>query len=394
MPTRNVTPEAPADDTLDAQYIEEERALIAVQPATPAGHHIVSGMAQLAQMSDADFEATMVAIEQGQKRLREFQQRVMIKGEDYGVVKGIDRPFLHLPGAEKLTLLYGLAARQEVQRVEGRRAMITVDGITQESGEWLSPPLAFFVKTYVHVGSFDGPIVAMGTGEANSWEEKYRYRWAKAKCPNCNREGMIKGNPNGKLKGKWWCPGKEGGCNKTFEPNDPQVEKPGKIDNQDPYSLAETLVQMAAKRSFVAATRRATGTSGIFTQDEDSPSVREQAGDEPEPSDERPAVTPVEEPPAEEKPAGPRLASNEQINLLAKTSRERDLGPEKIVLVATSLGIETPDLGEGDRAAKGVILKAWLKERTADEVAGLLRAIDSVPGADEVAEPASVAGGG
>ena len=124
-------------------------------------------------------------------------------------------------------------------------------------------------------------MVAQGYGEANSWEERYRWRLAKATCPKCGREGLVKGKEDGKLKGKWWCPSREGGCNSTFEAADPAVTPPGKVENSDPWGLANTLVKMGEKRAHVDVILRATGTSGFFTQDEDSPSVQQQSGDEP-----------------------------------------------------------------------------------------------------------------
>ena len=94
------------------------------------------------------------------------------------------------------------AIRFEAERVEG-------DGV-------VAPPLAYHVRSYAHLGSFDGPVVAQGYGEANSWEPRYRYIEAKRVCPKCNHEGLIKGKIDGKLKGKWWCSARDGGCNATY----------------------------------------------------------------------------------------------------------------------------------------------------------------------------------
>lgn len=355
--------------------VREESALVTVQPR--ADHHIVTGMAALARMDDAEYEAAIATVKRGLERVKDFMQRAMTDGEDYGRVKGIDRPFLHLPGAEKLCLLYGLAARQEAERVVGTKGMIVRDDGSETHG-WISPPLSYHVKTYVHLGSFDGPIVAMGYGEANSWETKYRYSWAKAKCPKCGHD-LVRGKADGKLKGKWWCPSREGGCNSTYEPNDPTITPPGKVENDDPYSLAETLIQMAAKRSFVAATRRATGTSGLFTQDEDSPSVRQQSDDTPD----TPAADILPEPaPADVsvsrggKDDAPTAA---QVAMLGKISKEKDLGPDRIVEYLTrlypSIAITLP---EGDRGAKGrALLAAIQSSLTADQMGALLVLLDT-----------------
>ncbi len=261
---------AAAED--EAEFREIEQALVVAPPT----HHLVVGMATLASMPEDEFRAKLEVMRTGQDRIRILMEQLLVKGEDYGTVKGIDRPFLHQPGAEKLSNFYGFAVRQEAEKLIG-------DGV-------LAPPLAYHVKSYVHLGDFSGPIIAMGYGEASSWEEKYRYRWSKPACPQCGREGLIKGRKDGKLAGKWWCPGKEGGCNKTFEAADPNIEQTHKIDNPDPHSMAETLIQMAGKRSFVASIRRATGTSGLFTQDEDSPSVQQQVAGIPQ-EDTEPVIT-------------------------------------------------------------------------------------------------------
>lgn len=387
---------------LDAQA-GEERGLITIQPvsSTSVNHHVISGMAALARMEEDDFQNTMAIIERGQQRIREFQQRVMNKGEDYGTVASIKRPFLHLPGAEKLLLLYGLAARQESTRLVGQRARVKMGEIEQETGEWLSPPLAFITKTFIHVGDFEGPIVAMGEGEANAWEEKYRYRTAQPACPKCGRKGLVKGREESRLKGKWWCPRDKGGCNSTFEPADPNIEKPGQVENNDPFSLAETLLQMSAKRSFVAAVRRATGTSGLFTQDEDSPSVREQAkdaggsGDEEETEQQAQQQTrPVTEKAAEEteveRGGAATKPTQEQLLRLAAISREKDLGPDKVAAVAERLKLGTPALGDSeDRKERGAALATWLMANLdADGMGKLIHAIDTGDLGEEPPAPA------
>ena len=346
----------------------EERGLVTVAPQPRADHHIVTGMAALARMSPDEYEQAITVVQQGLARVKDFMQRAMTKGEDYGTVKGIDRPFLHLPGAEKLCLLYGLAARQEAERIDGK--------IDPATGLWTSPPIAYHVKTYIHLGDFDGPIVAMGYGEANSWEIKYRYSWAKATCPACSREGLIKGKEDGKLKGKWWCPGWQGGCNQTFEPNDPKVLPPGKVENKDPHSLAETLIQMAAKRSFVAGTRRATGTSGLFTQDEDSPSVQAQA-DPDDRSDDDVKVEAVNVDVARGGKA--ENPTTTQIALMGQISKEKDLGPDALAAViqrVTDLDAALP--ADGDRGTKGRALLAFINGHlSGDQMGAVLLALQT-----------------
>jgi len=241
------------------------RALV----SSAADHHLVVGMATLANMSEDEFTAKLDVMKRGQERLRTIQENLLVPGEDYGRVRGIDKPFLHQPGAEKLANFYGLAVRQEATRVT-----------RQVGDDPETPPYSYQVQSFVHLGSFDGPIVATGFGEANPFEEKYRYRWAKSGCPVCGMQGTIitrKSPPA--LAGKRQCAnfGDKAGCGTVFEANDPRLKPSEKEENPDLYGLAETILAMAAKRSLVASVRRATGTSGLFTQDEDSPSVQQQS---------------------------------------------------------------------------------------------------------------------
>jgi hypothetical protein len=372
-----VTTEAVSGDVLPPEVEMEERALTRIEPSAVAraDHHIVTGMAALARMSEEEFQSTMASIEQGQRRMREFQERAMTAGEDYGKVKGIDRPFLHLPGAEKLCLLYGLAARQEAERVVGKRARVRIGDVESETGEWLSPPLAYHVKTYIHLGNFDGPVVAMGYGESNSWEVKYRYVLEKPKCERCGHD-LMKGGSEGKMAGKWFCPGFKGGC--WWSTDVANVAPPQKIENPDPHSLAETLIQMAAKRSLVAGTRRATGTSGLFTQDEDSPSVQNQTEDAPEDSAPPPEVQKVE--PTQTVARGGKVEkpTQVQINRLSQLSREKDLGPVNLGVYfhrVTKIPVAFGDVT--DRAQQSAILLAAIQTATADQIGALIHTIET-----------------
>jgi hypothetical protein len=343
----------PVEDTVEGEVVDDTPR--ALTPYEPPQHHIVTGMAMLARMSDDEFEEALNAIERGQARIRKFVERAMVKGEDYGTVPGIARPFLHLPGGEKLGLLYGLAVRQEVDRIIG-------DGVT-------SPPLAFHTRSYVHLGSLDGPVVAMGWGEANSWEDKYRYRWESPTCPNCGHE-LIKRKSPPQMAGKWNCPnwGGKGGCNSVFEPNDERVKPRQRVENEDPYSLAETLIQISSKRSFVASIRRATGTSGFFTQDEDSPSVRQQSENSSEPPPEAdPVIKKVE---GVKVAAGGKTvkASAVQVREIVALSKENDLGEAGIArLLRRVLKIDVAD-------TKKAVSDA-VKALTAEQAATLIHSI-------------------
>ena len=320
--------------------------------------HLVVGLAALASLSEEEFNAKLDLLNRGQERLETIVKRLLTYGEDYGKVPGITKPFLHLPGAEKLEKFYGYAVRQEADRVIG-------DGIT-------SPPFGYHVRSYIHLGDLNGPVIDQGYGEANVWEDKYRYHFAKATCPSCGREGLVRGKKDGPLQGRYWCPGREGGCNKKFEPG--TIPQAGKVENDNPWSQAETILLMASKRSFVHGIRRATGTSGYFTQDEDAPSVIAQSDDVPP---ERPEPTVEQGPPGIAVSVGAKSTEATQLQrkMLADKAKEKGLNGAKIAdLLARLFNMEVEPTGAAASAA--------VKTLNGEQIGKLLHTIET----GEVAE--------
>jgi hypothetical protein len=222
-----------------------ERGLSTVPP--------VVGTRALAMLSDAEFETNLAAIRKGQERIKRMQLELLVKGTDYANIPNVDKPSLGKPGAEKLCLAYGLAARIETLLTRG-------DGVT-------APLITYDAACHLHLGSFDGLEVGNGHGTCNSWEVKYRYRDASYVCPACGKELRHSKAP----KTGWYCWTKLGGCGLEFPETDQRVKSQvvGRIENPDPSELANTIMKMAEKRAHVDATLRATAASGIFTQDMD-----------------------------------------------------------------------------------------------------------------------------
>lgn len=329
-------------------------------------HHILVGLRTLATMDAEEFERRKAEMKRGLERMQQVVRDILQEGEDYGRVPGVKRPFLHQPGAEKLANFYGLAVRQEVERLERK-----IDDAPD------IPPYAFHVRSYVHLGSFDGPVVAMGYGEANPYEEKYRYRWVNPSCPECGREGLIRGRDDSRLAGKYWCPPREGGCNRTFESNDPRIKSRERVENPDIWGLAETILQMAAKRSLVAAIRRATGTSGLFSQDPDSPSVEAQAAEIPTPPEE-PVVKVAKSAPAVQRGGREEQATDVQIASIRKLAKEKGLGPDEVAsVVGRVMGFEVNLAAFPDRKTKGVELMKLLMTFRANELGAIIRALET-----------------
>lgn len=185
------------------------------------------------------------------KELQQFVKEVMVEDEDYGVIPGTNKPSLYKPGAEKLCEIYGLAPMVEVtQRVE----------------DWDRGLFAYEVRTSL-VSKRTGQVVATGVGSCNSMEGRYRWRDSQRACPKCKNATIIKGKAE--YGGGWLCFAKKGGCGAKFADGDPSVEGQtvGRVENDDPYTLVNTILKMAKKRSHVDATLSATRSSALFTQD-------------------------------------------------------------------------------------------------------------------------------
>lgn len=172
-------------------------------------------------------------IKQRLATVREFFRDVMVEGQDYGVIPGTEKPTLLKAGAESLCELYGYAItvkepRETIDRATGfYRVVVTVALIRRNTGE----------------------TVAEGVGEANTNEGRYRGRWVtEAKLPKGIDKGALRYEDR---------PSKFGaGTYRAYL-----------VENDDPWTLWNTVLKMAKKRALVDATLSATRSSGIFTQD-------------------------------------------------------------------------------------------------------------------------------
>lgn len=254
-----------------------DRALATTAPGgAVAGLQQPSGMAAIAAMSDADFAANLQMLTTSQERVRMIQSALMHEGRDYGTIPGTKKPTLLKPGAEILTLAYGFVARITTQEVPG-------DGIT-------TPLIRYDATCVIHAGGWDGPVVAIAYGTCNNWELKYRYRGTSSGlvCPGCGKAGLVRTREKeakGRLPARpaqYWHPTDarpDGGCNQNFALDDPNITNQTavaeKIENPDPYEQANTILKIADKRAHVAGILRATGTSGLFTVDEEESDKKE-----------------------------------------------------------------------------------------------------------------------
>lgn len=185
------------------------------------------------------------------KELQAFVEKYLQEGEDYGTIPGTQKPTLFKPGAEKLCDVYGFQRKFEVsERVE----------------MWDKPLFHYEVRADL-VSMRTGLLIAQGFGSANSMEARYRWRDVNRKCPECQKETIIKGKAD--YGGGWLCWKKKGGCGATFSEKATAIidQTVGKVENDDVYTLVNTLLKMAKKRALVDAVLSATRSSGIFTQD-------------------------------------------------------------------------------------------------------------------------------
>lgn len=112
----------------------------------------IGGVTALEAMSDADFAARLALLKKGQERMRAIQRELLVEGEDFGKVPGVQKPMLFKAGAEKLCKFYGLAPSFSVVRRVNRRGVHVLVTCTVGTGD----------------------LVVTGVGSANSAERKYR----------------------------------------------------------------------------------------------------------------------------------------------------------------------------------------------------------------------------
>jgi len=164
--------------------------------------------------------------------VQRFFKEIMVENQDYGKIPGTDKPTLLKPGAEKLNEFYGYA--------------LQIKEIQEEKDVQTGFYRARVIAQLVHRRS--GTVVAEGVGEANTMEGRYRYRWVpEFKLPKgFSTAGLVAEERQAKN-------------GKTFLMY--------RIENDDPWTLWNTVLKMAKKRAVVDATLSATRSSGIFTQD-------------------------------------------------------------------------------------------------------------------------------
>lgn len=227
--------------------------------------------------------ADVAAFIQRRRDIADFVQNVLVAGADYGSASGSDeqKPTLLKPGAEKFVAFFGLEPHLTLleQRIE------------------LDRPEPFIFFSYHCAMVRDGILYGEADGCASSHEIKYRYRWVPAELvpPHLDISSLPKRDnsitefdfaiqkaettgPYGKPAEYWerWKEAiKSGKAIRTQK-----ISRTGKtmdawvmpnvlyrVPNPDVADQINTIMKMAQKRAFVAATLIACGISELFTQD-------------------------------------------------------------------------------------------------------------------------------
>lgn len=204
------------------------------------------------------------------KLLAEYVKKQMVQGTDYGKIPGTDKDTLLKPGAEKLVDLFRCTPKYKlVSKTEDFDRGLFV--------------YMFRVQLYQRDAN---AVLAEGYGSANSREERYRWRKARRKCPQCSAEAIIAGKAE--YGGGWLCFKKKGGCGAKFDANDKSItgQVEGRVENEDVATLANTILKMAKKRALVDGAIALARVSDMFTQD-----AEDMAPSEDEPPSEPPRQT-------------------------------------------------------------------------------------------------------
>jgi hypothetical protein len=238
--------------------------------------------------------ALPMAVEQF-KTIREFVKDVLVESKpadeqkgtpakdgDYGTVPGIAKPFLFKSGAEKIAALFGYAPVY----------------VTLEKVEDFGSANGFFFYRYRCdlISKKSGVVMGSGIGSCNSKEDRYRWTNTDRVCPNCGKSAIIKGRTE--YGGGWLCFAKKGGCGNKWPDGAKEIEgQSTERVEREAFSLVNTIDKMAQKRALVAAVLIGTGTSALFTQDEETVEVSDRA------STAKPATVTATSKPAEAKAA-------------------------------------------------------------------------------------------
>jgi len=166
--------------------------------------------------------------------IKQVMTTVMKEDEHYGIIPGTSKPTLLKPGAEKLGMVFRLAADYEI-----------IEKVRDQNF------IAYTVKCVLtHIPT--GQLISSGLGSCNSRENKYRYR-----SENTGKEvpkEFWQSRSQNLLGGPQYHPRKVDKKWMIYE----------QIETDNPWDVDNTLIKMACKRSHISAMLSATAASDIF----------------------------------------------------------------------------------------------------------------------------------
>lgn len=251
------------------------------------------------------------------QQMAAFAAEVMRSDVDFGRIPGVDKPTLLKPGAEKLTVLFGLEARftlaDRLERFE-------------------DPAFFFYRYECALFERATGLRIANAFGSCNSREKKYRFRRIPSWEATAADERLAIRVEERKSKA--------GNQVKFFI-----------VENPDLCDLVNTFDKMAQKRALVAAVLVGTGASEFFTQDVED--LAEFAAETPRPAgpphlrtvNPNPAPAPASSSPAPGMTTAEWLSKHSKI-IMACREAYGYLSPMQIAERLSSLGID-PAAGDG-----------------------------------------------
>lgn len=179
--------------------------------------------------ADQKYPMTAMGVVAQVRLIAEVMKSVMKDGTHYGVIPGCQKPSLWKPGAEKLLVTFRIATESAVE-----------DLSTHDEARYRVTRRATAISNGAFLGS--------ATGECSSNEEKYKWRGIV-----CAAE--YEATPEDRRREKFK---RDGTSFKQVRTNHADV--------------ANTILKMADKRSYVALALQTTAASDLFTQDlEDLP---------------------------------------------------------------------------------------------------------------------------
>lgn len=262
---------------------------------------------------DASMELSIPQLVEKMEKVREVMKKAMIQDVDYGVIPGTrSKPTLLKPGAEKLCQMFRLADEYDETVIElpnGHRE--------------------YRVKCRLRHMPSD-TIVGEASATATTMESKYRYRGNAAEST---------GQP---IPGKYWDTKKEnpqqaqamlggpGFCAKKIDGAWMICKVGEKQENPDIADSYHTVQSIAQKRAYLAATRKATASSEMFTDSMEDHAVE---GHPQEPASETSSMPddrrPVAPKPAAVFPPCPKCGAHEMKIKKRKSDGQEFLGCPK-----------------------------------------------------------------